>query len=201
MKNFLLIVGIAAFSFGNCLQTRACFGAGCYWGTEKFIKSDFERKFPSTIISGQVGFMGPKTAKPNPTYRQVCSGTTGHVEVYDFHFQGDEKTYEELVKHFFSFHDPTTKDRQGNDQGTQYASVIYVYDNIQREIAEKVKNELQGYINNNRNPYSNNIVTTEVRDATDFFSAHSDHQEYLNKNPRGYCNHRYRFMDWDKAFK
>jgi peptide-methionine (S)-S-oxide reductase len=89
------------------------------------------------------GFMGPVTSKPNPTYREVCSGMTGHVEVYDCEFDGEEKTYEKLVRHFFSFHDPTTMNQQGNDKGTQYASVIFCYDQKQTEIASRVKAELQ----------------------------------------------------------
>jgi peptide-methionine (S)-S-oxide reductase len=87
--------------------------------------------------------MGPPSAKPNPTYREVCTGRTGHVEVYDCTFEGDELTYEKLVRHFFAFHDPTTLNRQGNDRGTQYASVIFCYDDVQKQIATKVKNELQ----------------------------------------------------------
>ena len=75
--------------------------------------------------------MGPETAKKNPTYREVCTGTTQHVEVYDLKFDGDEKTYESLVKHFFQFHDPTTLNYQGNDRGTQYASAIFYYDSKQ----------------------------------------------------------------------
>ena len=75
--------------------------------------------------------MGPSTSAPNPSYREVCSGTTGHVEVYDCEFDGNEETYEQLVRHFFMFHDPTTLNKQGNDRGTQYASVLYCYDQKQ----------------------------------------------------------------------
>ena len=75
--------------------------------------------------------MGPVTSAPNPSYRAVCSGTTGHVEVYDCVFDGNEETYEQLVRHFFMFHDPTTLNKQGNDAGTQYASVLYCYDQKQ----------------------------------------------------------------------
>lgn len=125
--------------------------------------------------------MGPSTSAPNPSYREVCSGTTGHVEVYDCEFDGNEETYEQLVRHFFMFHDPTTLNKQGNDRGTQYASVLYCYDqkqvdrysfdffqsvlqcinyenpstvltngqlpNLQTEIANKVKTELQDLLN------------------------------------------------------
>jgi peptide-methionine (S)-S-oxide reductase len=75
--------------------------------------------------------MGPPSSGANPSYRDVCSGTTGHVEVYDCEFDGNEETYEQLVRHFFMFHDPTTLNKQGNDRGTQYASVLYCYDQKQ----------------------------------------------------------------------
>jgi len=185
---------------GAAIADRACFGAGCYWGTEKFFKSDFGVKsFPGSgkVISGKVGFMGPKTAKPNPTYREVCTGTTGHVEVYDFKFSGEEKAYEDLVKHFFMFHDPTTLNRQGNDRGTQYASAIFCYDKTQMEIANKVKNELQALITAGKiGAYQNKQVETAVVDATVFYPAEDYHQEYLDQNPGGYCNHGYRFKAW-----
>jgi peptide-methionine (S)-S-oxide reductase len=83
------------------------------------------------VKNGQVGFMGPPTASRNPTYKEVRAGATQQVEVYHFDFEGDEKTYENLVKHFFMFHDPTSQDRQGEDAGTMYASVIYAFDEKQ----------------------------------------------------------------------
>ena len=98
-------------------ENHACFGAGCYWGTEKY----FKKQFPEQITHGKVGFMGPQSAPPNPSYQAVCSGTTGHVEVYNFKYTGGNEAYEAITRFFFQFHDPTTKDRQGNDQGTQYA--------------------------------------------------------------------------------
>jgi len=179
------------------MSTKACFGAGCYWGTEKFIIKDFNTKYPKSIKDGKVGFMGPTTSKPNPSYREVCSGTTGHVEVYDCEFDGDEGTYEELVKHFFMFHDPTTQDAQGNDRGTQYSSVLYCYDQKQKEIAQKVKSELQTLLSAGKNlRYKEKTVKTDIRDATTFYVAQGDHQEYLANNPYGYCNHAYRFTEW-----
>lgn len=175
------------------LSNRACLGAGCYWGTEKFFKS----KFPAKILNGKVGFMGPKTAAINPSYKDVCSGVTGHVEVYDFEFSEGIETYEELIRYFFQFHDPTTLNRQGNDKGTQYASVIYAYDKNQFEIAKKVKDELQTLINNKQvTCFEYPIVSTDIRMSTTFYPANDEHQEYLEKNPRGYCNHRVRLKDW-----
>jgi len=142
----------------------------------------------------------------------VCTGSTGHVEVYDFKYSGGEKAFEDLVKHFFTFHDPTTLNRQGqvrsfqyysshnhfylkgNDRGTQYASAIFCYDKDQIEIANKVKSELQALISAGKisGAYQNKQVETAVLDATVFYPAEDNHQEYLDQNPNGYCNHGYR---------
>ena len=183
----------------STVSQKATFGAGCYWGTEKFFKEDFNKKlFPDSNIEGKVGFMGlTGKEKENPSYREVCSGTTGHVEVYDLTFTGDETTYEELCKHFFKFHDPTTLNRQGNDVGTQYGSVIFYHDEKQKAIAEKVKNELQGAITAGKiGNYATNKVSTAIAPANTFYAAEDEHQEYLAKQPWGYCNHAYRFTDW-----
>jgi len=182
------------------VSKRACFGAGCYWGTDKFFKVDFNKKFPNTIKSGMVGFMNPDpNGQKKPSYREVCTGRTGHVEVYDFEWTGDATTYENMVKFFFQFHDPTTLDRQGNDRGTQYASAIFCYDEEQKKIAQKVKAELQELINKGKiGNYASKTVTTAIHDATTFYAAQGDHQDYLVNNPFGYCNHAYRFKDWPK---
>lgn len=92
--------------------------------------------------------MGPLTAKENPSYKEVCTGSTGHVEVFKLTFDGDDSTFEEICRFFFQFHDPTTQDRQGNDTGSQYASVVYCSNDNQFQIANKVKSELQTYITN-----------------------------------------------------
>lgn len=181
---------------------RAGFGAGCYWGTEKYFRYNFQKKYPKLgkITQGAVGFMGPESAPANPTYREVCSGETGHVEVYDFEFQGGAEYYERLVKFFFQFHDPTTANRQGNDRGTQYASVIYCYNDEQFEIATRVKKELQHLLKTNKlgKVYQGTTVTTAILKSTTFYSAHEEHQDYLTINPNGYCNHRMRFSEWPK---
>lgn len=149
----------------------------------------------------QVGFMGSPTSPANPTYKQVCSGTTDHVEVYDFEFTGGADTYEALVKFFFQFHDPTTFNAQGGDLGTQYASVIYAYTQEQLDIANRVKAELQSHLDRGTitTSYANKQVSTDVRMATTFYPAHTEHQAYLDKNPDGYCNHRIRFKEWPSA--
>lgn len=181
------------------IHNRACFGAGCYWGTEKFFKIDFARKmYPESLIKKDfVGFMGPKDAKKNPTYKEVCNGDTGHIEVYDFQYSGGEEMFERLVRFFFQFHDPTTLNAQQGDVGRQYASIIYCYDDKQKDIANKVIGELQQLINAGKiTCYKEDTVKTEVLPVTEFFEAHDEHQEYLMKNPNGYCSHRVRFKEW-----
>jgi len=137
-------------------------------------------------------------AMKDPSYRQVCSGSTGHVEVLDIELNDPvEKNFEELIKFFFLFHDPTTKNRQGNDVGTQYASVIFVHDQKQREIAQRVKNDLQHFMDAGKvKGYSGKTVETDIVSANEFYPAHEEHQQYLEKNPLGYCNHFYRFKQW-----
>lgn len=178
---------------------KLCFGAGCYWGTEKYFRHDFAKSHShlGMIKNGHVGFMGPIYASENPSYREVCSGETGHVEVYDLEYVGGAEYCEALIKFFFQFHDPTTLNRQGNDQGTQYASVIYCYTDEQLEIAYKVKDELQALIDEGKVVcFKSKVVTTDIRKSTKFYPAHEEHQDYLMKNPNGYCNHRLRLKGW-----
>jgi peptide-methionine (S)-S-oxide reductase len=153
----------------------AMFGLGCFWGAE--------RKFWQIpgVYSTSVGYAGGGT--PNPTYEEVCSGMTGHNEVVRVVFDPDEVTYEELLKVFWESHDPTQGMRQGNDVGTQYRSGIYVSDAAQRAATERSLNAYaallvgKGY----------GAVTTEIVDAPAFYFAEDYHQQYLAKNPRGYC--------------
>ena len=127
---------------------------------------------------------GPKS---NPSYREVCGGQTGHVEVYDLEFKGDEQAYEQLVKHFFSFHDPTTLNRQGNDAGTQYASAIFCYDEKQKEIASKVKRELQDLLSAGKvGNYQGKAITTDIRLVTILTLTLSI--SLTNPNPNNICN-------------
>ena len=107
-----------------------------------------------------------------------------------------EKHLEELIKFFFLFHDPTTENRQGNDVGTQYASAIFVNDPEQKKIVDKVITDLQSHLDENKSPYHGNKVMTAVHDATEFYPAHDEHQEYLFKNPSGYCNHYMRMKEF-----
>jgi peptide-methionine (S)-S-oxide reductase len=159
---------------------------------------DFQKRFPGSIESSSVGFMSPDpNAIKNPSYRQVCSGTTSHVEVLQVELKNPDAHFEELIKFFFMFHDPTTKDRQGNDAGTQYASWIFCTDEEQLRIAHKVKEELQTLITAGKvKGYNQKTVSTNIGPANEYYPAHEEHQEYLMKNPLGYCNHRFRFKEW-----
>ena len=185
----------------SSISPKVSVGCGCYWGTEKYIVKDFQKRFPGVIKNAAVGFMNPDVnGKKNPSYREVCSGSTGHVEVLDVEFKDlTEELFEEFCKFVFMFHDPTTLNRQGNDVGTQYASVFFCSDEKQKEIANKVKQELQQAIDSGAvTSYLGKNVETGIVDYTVFYAAHAEHQEYLMKNPNGYCNHRYRFKTWPK---
>lgn len=182
------------------MSNKLALGAGCYWGTEKYVRKDFQKKFPNAIHSCTVGFMAPgKTLVKNPTYRQVCTGASGHIEVLYVELNEPEKHFAELIRFFFQFHDPTTKNRQGNDQGFQYASWIFCDDEQQAAIAEGVKNELQAAIVSGKlKCFKQKDVTTQITGSSlpEFTPADEYHQEYLEKNPNGYCNHRIRFKSW-----
>mmetsp|Transcript_4791 Transcript_4791/g.9142 ORF Transcript_4791/g.9142 Transcript_4791/m.9142 type:complete len:194 (-) Transcript_4791:1584-2165(-) len=181
------------------ISSTLALGAGCYWGTEKYIKKEFNTLFPNSIKSASVGFMSPHENHPkNPSYRHVCSGTTGHVEVLNIELNDPSKHLEDLIRFFFLFHDPTTENRQGNDVGTQYASAIFVHDEEQRRIAIKVMDELQQAMDSGKlsSPYRGKKIVTQIHDATVFYPAHEEHQEYLMKNPNGYCNHYMRMKAW-----
>ncbi len=154
---------------------QAMFGMGCFWGAE--------RKFWQTpgVYTTAVGYAAGST--PNPTYREVCSGMTGHAEVVLVVFDPNTITYDDLLKVFWENHDPTQGMRQGNDVGTQYRSGIYTFDAEQRKKAEASREAYQrelaasGY----------GPITTEIVDAPEFFYAEDYHQQYLAKNPGGYC--------------
>ena len=182
------------------LSNQVALGAGCYWGTEKYVWKNFQDKFPKSIKSVKVGFMSPFDSNliRNPTYEQVCTGSSGHVEVLMVELNDPENHFEELIRFFFQFHDPTTKNRQGNDRGFQYASFVFCGDEEQRLIAEKVREELQALLDAGalQRAYDGNSVTTLMTPLKKFTPAHAAHQRYLEKNPNGYCNHRIRFKMW-----
>ena len=153
----------------------AMFGLGCFWGAE--------RKFWSIpgVYSTAVGYAAGST--PNPTYEEVCSGYTGHNEVVRVLYDPTRVSYEALLKVFWESHDPTQGMQQGNDVGTQYRSGIYAYDAEQRTAAESSKQNYQAQLR----AAQYGAITTEVLDAPQFYYAEDYHQQYLYKNPNGYC--------------
>lgn len=156
----------------------AYFGMGCFWGVERIYW-----RIPG-VYTTAAGYQGGNT--PNPTYYEVCSGGTGHAEVVLVAYDPDLVSYGDLLKKFWEEHNPTQGMRQGNDRGTQYRSAIYWTTRAQRELAES-----------SRNSYERDLivmgmgpVTTEIREAPEFYYAEDYHQQYLAKNPYGYCGLR-----------
>jgi peptide-methionine (S)-S-oxide reductase len=136
----------------------------------------------------------------DPSYEQVCTGQTGHIEVLFIELNEPEKHFEELIRFFFQFHDPTTSNRQGNDRGLQYASWIFCADDTQAQIAKKTRDELQKAIDQDLiKCFTGRTITTQISPIQHFTKAQESHQMYLSKNPGGYCNHRMRFYDWPKS--
>jgi len=153
----------------------AMFGLGCFWGAErKFWQLD-------GVYTTAVGYAAGHT--PNPTYHEVCSGMTGHAEVVLVVFDPQVISYEQLLKVFWESHDPTQGMRQGNDVGSQYRSGIYVYSEEQRKLAEASRDAYQQALT--KAGYGN--ITTEILAAPEFYYAEAYHQQYLAKNPNGYC--------------
>jgi peptide-methionine (S)-S-oxide reductase len=154
---------------------QAVFGLGCFWGAErKFWEAD-------GVYTSAVGYAGGFT--PNPTYEEVCSGRTGHTEAVLVVFDPTRTSYDALLKLFWESHDPTQGMRQGNDVGTQYRSAIYVFDDAQRAAVERSRAMYQEALHARHH----GDITTEVADAGPFFYAEDYHQQYLHKNPNGYC--------------
>jgi peptide-methionine (S)-S-oxide reductase len=153
----------------------AMFGMGCFWGAE--------RKFwqQNGVFTTAVGYAAGVT--PNPTYKEVCSGMTGHNEVVFVVFDPKVISYETLLKIFWESHDPTQGMRQGNDAGTQYRSGIYVYSENQKKLAEASKAAYEQALKGS----GYGSITTEILDAPEFYYAEDYHQQYLAKNPGGYC--------------
>ena len=154
---------------------KAMFGMGCFWGAE--------RKFwqASGVYTTAVGYAGGFT--PNPTYREVCSGMTGHTEVVLVVFDPKVTSYETMLRVFWENHDPTQGMRQGNDVGTQYRSALYTTDPSQTAVVEASRAMYQERLAESK--YGD--ITTEVKPLTAFFYAEPYHQQYLAKNPNGYC--------------
>lgn len=153
----------------------AIFGMGCFWGAERlFWKAD-------GIVSTAVGYAGGMT--PNPSYEEVCSGLTGHNEVVRVVFDPEKTDYDTLLRIFWENHDPTQGMRQGNDVGTQYRSAIYTTSEVQQKAAEASRDRYQAALT----ARGAGTITTEIVPAPDFYYAEDYHQQYLAKNPSGYC--------------
>lgn len=154
---------------------KAIFGLGCFWGAERLFW-----QLPGVYLTA-VGYSAGYS--PNPTYEEVCTGQTGHNEVVLVVFDPQKTSYEALLKAFWEAHDPTQGMRQGNDIGTQYRSGLYVFDDAQKAKAETSKATYEDALSGQ----GYNQVTTEIRDAGPFYFAEDYHQQYLAKNPDGYC--------------
>ncbi|MFH1132770.1 MAG: peptide-methionine (S)-S-oxide reductase MsrA [Pseudomonadota bacterium] len=153
----------------------AILAGGCFWGVEELF-----RQLPG-VIETEAGYTGGDVA--NPRYEQVRTGETGHTEAVLIVFDSTKLSYEEILNYFFRLHDPTTKNRQGNDIGTQYRSVIFYQDEEQKAIAERIRAQVDAS-GKWRNP-----VVTEIVPALPFYSAEREHQDYLKKHPDGYTCH------------
>lgn len=174
--------------------STATFGGGCFWCTEAFF---LELKGVESVVSGYAG-----GNVKNPSYREVCNGSTGHAEAIQIKFDPAVISFEQLLQVFFTTHDPTTLNRQGADVGTQYRSVIFYHDENQKVVAEKVKKEFAPTL-------WDDPIVTEIAAFTNFFKAEDYHQNYFSDNPNeGYCRivinpkvqkFREHFADWLKT--
>ena len=153
----------------------AVFGMGCFWGAERIFWQT------PGVITTAVGYAGGFT--PNPGYREVCSGRTGHAEVVLVVFDPTQVTYDALLRTFWEGHDPTQGMQQGNDVGTQYRSAVYASDDGQLAAAQASRDAYQAELD----AVGYGTITTEILPAPTFFYAEDDHQQYLSKNPNGYC--------------
>ena len=169
---------------------KATFGSGCFWCTEAV----FQRlKGVNEVISG---YSGGKIK--NPTYREVCTGRTGHAEVVQVTYDPNIVSYEELLEVFWKTHDPTTLNRQGNDVGPQYRSVVFYHNNNQKELAEHYKKELE------KSGIFRDPIVTEISPLENFYEAEAYHQEYYNTNPgQPYCSYVItpKLEKFEKVFK
>jgi peptide-methionine (S)-S-oxide reductase len=154
---------------------QAVFGMGCFWGAErKFWEVD-------GVITTAVGYAGGYT--PNPTYEEVCSGLTGHTEAVLVVFDPKKVSYDDLLRVFWESHDPTQGMQQGNDHGTQYRSAIYTFSDAQRNAAKASQESFQRSLT----AAGYGEITTEIAEAGPFYYAEDYHQQYLERNPNGYC--------------
>ena len=154
---------------------RATVAAGCFWGVEHLFRKQFANK---GLLDARVGYIGGDTK--SPSYRSVCSGRTGHAEALQIVFDPEKVSYRQLLEFFFKMHDPTTKDRQGGDAGTQYRSGIFTHGEEQEKTAKEVRDKVQ------KEWWRAGTVVTEIIPAGEWWDAETYHQLYLDKNPGGY---------------
>lgn len=185
---FFIVVLLTAFSSFAEVKTKmqtATFAAGCFWGVENFFE-----KTPG-VVDVKSGYTGGKMK--NPKYKEVSEGKTGHAESVEIKFDPNKISYEALLELFFKMHDPTTKDRQGNDKGSQYRSAIFYHDPEQKKQAEQFMAKVE------KSKAWKAPVVTEIAEAGTFYNAEEEHQNYLIKHPGGYDNHYLRKISFDSA--
>jgi methionine-S-sulfoxide reductase len=153
---------------------KATFAAGCFWGVEAYFRR------VGGVINTTAGYSGGGTE--SPSYEDVCSGRTGHTESVLIEYDPDVVSYERLLHHFWKIHDPTQRDRQGNDIGSEYRSAIFTHSPEQHEAAERSRATLE------RSSRYSRPLATEIRPAGEFWPAEEYHQDYLTKHPGGYCH-------------
>ena len=188
----MTLVSLPGFFWGTPARAAASssietatLAAGCFWGTEEYF-----RKLPG-VLDTKVGYTGG-TLK-NPTYQDATTGTTGHAEALELHFDPSKISYQDLLIHFFKMHDPTTPNQQGNDRGTQYRSAVFYHGDRQKKDAEAVMKRIDD------SKAWKAKLSTELAPAGTFYPAEDYHQKYLVKNPRGYDNHFVRDLSFDVA--
>ncbi len=172
---WLLVFSLMILQAEAKMTEKAILAGGCFWGMEEII-----RAIPG-VVATTVGYTGGKTEKP--IYLQVKTGETGHAEAIEVEYDPSKLKYETLIEWFFRMHDPTSKDRQGNDIGTQYRSAIFTTSDEQRRVAEQVKARVD------QSGAWKKPVVTEIVPAATFYPAEDYHQDYLRKNPGGYTCH------------
>lgn len=170
----IALAGVAPAEEGIVKTEKATFAAGCFWGVESAFRQI------DGVLDAQVGYTGGKTV--NPTYKEVCTGTTGHAEALEITFDPDKVSYRTLVGFFFKMHDPTQVNRQGPDFGTQYRSAIFYHSPEQKTVAEQVKTELGG-----SGKYKK-ALATQIVPAAPFYRAEEYHQRYFEKNGGPACH-------------